>query len=980
MNALEVRLRSILFAGSALLAITSIIAPKEGRAQDSSVQADPADAPSSDQIVVTGSRVVTDGFSAPTPVTVISGEQLLTNTPTTIGEGLNKLPQFANSVRPSSAQFGPESGASTQLNLRSLGPQRSLILLDGRRVNPSTATGVVDIAILPEELVERVDIVTGGASAAYGSDAVAGVVNFVLDTDFTGFKGVIQGGVTDRGDNLNGKVSATYGTSLGDRFHVLLSGTFYNAEGVENYRKRDWFQSCAPINTPGVAGGFPANPLRYNVCNANTTLMAPGGLIVGTSARIPANVIGTEFLEGGVPAAFQFGTMRTRTMMVGGTQEDQGIDFQPLPELRRATGYARLNWDATDNITLFADALVAQSKASYRGTLMQFYDTTALTIFEDNAFLPEAIRQRIDVTPNGPGNPADFVRLGTSMPGTGFLQNVGISDTQRYTAGFTGEFGKWTVDAYYEHGTNLQSIYGNGNVTIARVFDAVDAVRDPATGRVVCRTQLTNPSHACVPYNVLGATSASQEAINFVKTGPGGNGSSTRERTKEDVVEVAARSSLFESWAGEVGVALGAGYRSESVNRAVDPGSNGPKISCLQVNPNCADPYPIPRGVPSSYLARPLGAYFFSNQQPIIGGYDLWEVFGEAAIPLARDVPFLQSLDLNLAARYTNYSLTGGVTTWKAGISWQPIDDFRFRANRSRDIRAANLTELYSSSAAGAGAINERLPNGTLRTSTVVNLASGNTNLAPERADTLTVGGVFTPTFAPGVELSVDYYNISISEAIGQLGAQNIVDQCVAGASDLCSLIERDADGVIFRVNNGYLNISELKTSGLDIEASYRTTFGSDNSLGLRMIASRVFELSTQIQDRAPIDRAGQTGASGGIAKWNFNIDANVRLGAFGVGINERIIGAGLYDATWVEGVDIDDNDIPAIAYTDLTASYRFDVGEKEWQLYGTINNLLDQAPPRKAGQFFVFGTIPSNSSLFDSIGRAFTVGLRIQM
>jgi len=988
------RLRSIFCAGSAFSVIAALALPGIASAQDTATSPTPdtnipdiatpqpvsGDDAATTQIVVTGSRVVTDGFSAPTPVTVISGEDLLTTTPSTIGEGLNKLPQFANSVRPSSAQFGPESGASTQLNLRSLGPQRGLILLDGRRLNPSTATGVVDIAILPEELVERVDIVTGGASAAYGSDAVAGVVNFVLDTDFTGFKGLIQGGVTDVGDNVNGKISATYGTALGDRVHLLLSGSFYNAEGVESYRQRDWFQSCAPINTPGVAGGFPAEPLRYQVCDANTTLMAPGGLIVGASPGVPRSVIGTEFIEGGVPVPFQFGTMRSRTMMVGGTQEDQGIDFQPLPELRRLTGFGRLSWNATENVSLFAEALVAQSKARYRGTLMQFYDTTALTIFEDNAFLPESIRQQIDVTPNGPGNATDFIRLGTSMPGTGILDNEGISDTQRYTFGMQGDFGAWTVDAYYTHGTNLQSIYGNGNVTIVRVFDAVDAVRNPATGQVVCRTQLADPSHLCVPYNVFGPTSAAHEAVNFVSTGPGGNGSLTKERTKQDVFEVAARSTPFATWAGDVGVAFGGGYRKESVIRRVDPGSNGPKISCLQVDPNCADPYPIPRGVPSSYLARPLGAYFFSNQQPIRGGYDLWELFGEVAVPLARDMPFLQSLDLNAAARYTDYSLSGGVTTWKVGLSWQPIDDVRFRATRSRDIRAANLTELYSSSAAGAGSINERLPDGTLRTSTVVNLASGNVGLDPEKADTLTVGGVFTPTFLPGLQFSVDYYDIAISEAIGQLGGQNIVDQCVDGATELCSLVERDADGIIFRVNNGYLNISKLKTSGIDFEASYRTSLGGDTSLGIRAIASHVIELSTQIQDQAPVDRAGQTGLSGGVPKWNFNIDANLRLDAFSLGINERIIGAGSYNSTWVEGVDIDDNDVPAIAYTDLTASYRFNVGPNDWELYGTINNLLDQAPPRNAGQFFVFGTIPSNSYLFDAVGRAYTVGLRIRM
>lgn len=953
--------RRHMFAGSALAALaTAILMPAAALAQTAPPAAEQAQAEDTERdIVVTGSRLISNGFSAPTPVTVVSGEQLLTTTPTTIGEGLNKLPQFANSIRPSSAQFAPESGAATQLNLRSLGAQRGLILLNGRRVNPSTASGAVDIATLPEELVKRVEIVTGGASAAYGSDAVAGVVNFILDSDFKGLKGLIQGGVTERGDNLSEKVSLTYGTPITDSLHLVASGTFYNANGVRDYRKRDWFQSCAALLNPA------GPPARVQVCGAATTQMAAGGLITA------GPLAGTQFLEGGVPAAFQYGTLRTGTMMLGGSGEDQGIDFQPLPSLRRATGFGQLTWKPSDTLTFFADALVAHSSAEYRGTLMQFYGSTALTIFQDNAFLPQATRkQMIDRN-------LQSITVGTSMPAVGFLENEGISDTQRYTAGFNAKLGEWTVDGYYEHGTNLQTIRGHGNVTIAHVFDAVDAVVNPANGQVVCRTQLANPNHACTPYNIFGPNSASQQAVDFVRNGPGGDGSWTKERTKEDVVEVVVRGHPFETWAGPFGVAFGGGYRREAVDRKVDPGSNGPKISCLQVNPNCANPYPIPRGVPSSYLARPVGAYFFSNQQPIVGGYDLWETFGEILVPLARDTTLLKELDLNAAIRYTDYSLSGGVTTWKLGLNWRPIDDLRFRATRSRDIRAANLTELYSSSPAGAGAVTDPTRNNAA--STVVSLATGSTNLVPEKADTFTIGGVFTPSFVPGFQFSVDYYDIAIEGAIGQLGTQNIVNQCYAGATDLCSRIERDADGVIFRVNNGYLNINQLKTSGLDIEASYRTAVGQ-GSLGLRVLASHVFELSTQVQGAAVVDRAGQTGLSGGIPSWNFNIDLNYRNGRFGLNVNERIIGSGTYDSTFREGVDIDDNSIPAVAYTDLTASYRFDVGGNEWELFGTINNLLDKAPPRQSGTFFVFGTIPTNTYLFDTIGRSYTMGLRIKM
>jgi len=907
-------------------------------------------------IVVTGSRVISNGFSAPTPVTVVTGEKLLTSTPTTIGEALNKLPQFANSIRPSTSQFAPESGASTQLNLRSLGAQRGLILLDGRRLNPSTAGGIVDVSILPEELVSRVDIVTGGASAAYGSDAVAGVVNFVLDTKFRGLKANVQGGITERGDNGNFKGSLTWGTDIGSTLHLVASGSYFRQDGILNYRDRDWFRSCAPVVVPGT-------PARLQRCNVKTSFMAAGGLITA------GPLAGTQFLEGGVPAPFTYGNPRTATQMVGGDGEDQGLDFQPLPKLERITGYAHLDWKPSDRLTFFADGLYGRSATQYHGTLQGFYATTALTIYRDNAYLPAAIAARMD-DPNGDGNRADAIQrftLGHSFPQIGPQTNRGISETERVTAGFSSKVGTWNVDGYYEYGTNLQTIRSIGNLTIQRLFDSVDAVRN-AAGQIVCRSTLTSP-HDCVPLNVFGPDSASQAAVDYVRASPyGGSGSVTRERTEENVAELTARGNLFSTWAGPVAVALGGGYRKETVNRKVDPGSNGPKF------PNGL----IPRGVEfTRYISSTSGAYFLSNQQPIKGGYDLYELFGEALVPLAEDVPFARKLVIDLAGRYTHYSTSGGVETWKVGVNWQPIRDFRFRATRSRDIRAANLTELYSTSSAGAASVVDPFRNNA--TPVVISLALGNQQLRPERADTLTLGGVFTPTFLRGAQLSLDYYDIKIAGAIGQLGTQNIVNQCFAGAAAACGLLERDAGGNLFRINNGYLNINKLKTSGLDIEASYRTAIPG-GSAGLRVIASRVFELSTLIPGGSTVDRAGQVGTSGGVPKWNFNISATVAQGGLSLTWDERVIGAGTYDSTFVEGRDIDDNRLPAVAYTDLSLSYKFKVGSHDLEAYGVVNNLFDKDPPRQSGSYFVFATIPTNTYLYDQIGRAFTLGLRVRL
>lgn len=282
-----------LMAGCALTILAVTAMPALAQEQEQVEQADGNGPPIRENaIIVTGSRVANSGFNAPTPVTVVSGEALLQQTPSTIGDALNKLPQFANSMRPSTSQIAPETAAATSLNLRSLGAQRSLVLLDGRRINPSTASGTVDISLLPEELVQRVNIVTGGASAAYGSDAVAGVVNFILDTKFKGLKAAAQAGITDRGDNESVKFSLTAGVPLGEKLHLVASGTFYDAAGVENYRKRKWFQSCAPILNPA------GTPARINTCNVRSPYLTEGGLI--TSGPLA----GTQFLGNGVPAPF----------------------------------------------------------------------------------------------------------------------------------------------------------------------------------------------------------------------------------------------------------------------------------------------------------------------------------------------------------------------------------------------------------------------------------------------------------------------------------------------------------------------------------------------------------------------------------------------------------------------------------------------------------------------------------------------------
>ncbi len=257
---------------AAVASLLYLAAAQTAAAQDgSSGQQDDA---ALEEVTVTGSRV-SNGNNAPTPVTVVSAEELQVSTPSSIADALNKVPQFKNSGTTSNTGLSSTIGnaGASLLDLRSLGSNRTLILLDGRRVAPSTAQGVTDISILPEELVKRVDIVTGGASAVYGSDAVAGVVNFVLDNDFTGWKTAVQGGISQRGDAENGKVQLTGGVPFGENGHLLVSGTYYVNDGVLRYGSRDWPSACARIANPA------GTPTTIVACGVNSSAFNAGGLV-----------------------------------------------------------------------------------------------------------------------------------------------------------------------------------------------------------------------------------------------------------------------------------------------------------------------------------------------------------------------------------------------------------------------------------------------------------------------------------------------------------------------------------------------------------------------------------------------------------------------------------------------------------------------------------------------------------------------------
>lgn len=883
------------------------------------------------EIVVTGSRIGRSGFTTPTPVTVLNTDQLVKSSPSTLADSLRTIPALTATTGPQRAS-GTQGGGQAFLNLRNLGTVRTLTLLDGRRFVAASQFGTVDVNLLPAGLVQRVDVVTGGASAAYGSDAVAGVVNFVLDTKYEGLKGEVTSGISSEGDNAEIRAVLTGGVALmDDRLHLIASAEYYKNRGILE-GARDWARRGSNLIN-GPAGG-PALISAQDVRVIGTF----GGLITtgnGGTAAQNAAFRGIQFGPGGTVSPYSFGSYLTATQQIGGDGVDSELFQEINRPLERAAFFGRAEYDLTDTFSVYGEASYGTTSTRYSTSVNRRQVTNPITIRRDNAFLPQQVRNLLAA------NPAvtTLTMLRYSVEG-GFTDVDIDTDTDRYVGGFKGEVGGLKINGYYQHGRTKQRTDVLNNEITANFNLATDAVVNPASGQIVCRSTLTNPSNGCVPFNVFGQGSPSAAALAYTR------GTSRTDSTfKEDVAAINVSGTAFEGWAGPISFATGFEYRKEQAALTVDA------------------------------LSR-AGAFLFANPQPWSGKYDVKEGYLETVVPLLRDVTLFRDLEFNGAVRYTDYSTSGGVTTWKAGLSWKPVDSLRLRGTRSRDIRAPNLSELFTSGRTNTVTVTDPF-RGNVRLSGIFVTNSGNRELQPEKADTLTLGAVFTPSFVEGLSLSADYYDIKINDAIGTLTGQQTLDQAFAGNQIAQSLIQRDAAGNLTGLLAFPINLAELETNGVDIEASYRVPLASfidtDATLALRTIVSYVGKLATTTPGSPSIDRAGEVGISAN-PHWRFNAQSDFYKGNFNVFNQVRFIGAGRYDNTRGPAL-VDIQNIKAQAYWDAQIGYRFTEVGKGAEIYLNVSNILDTDPPYAPGD----GSIPvaTNTALYDTSGRLFRVGFR---
>jgi outer membrane receptor protein involved in Fe transport len=916
-----------------------------------------------EEVHVTGSRIQRDGMTTPTPVTSLNMNDLHVMAPTTLAAAVTQLPQFINSSIPEGAPASGWTGASgaSILNLRGVGQNRTLVLLDGRRVVASTRKGTLDVNLLPDSLVKSVEVVTGGASAAYGSDAVSGVVNFILDTKFTGFKSDIQGGITELGDNKNYSVSLAGGIPIGDKAHLITSVDYYKADPITDATTRDWQNSAGLITNPRA--GQPGQPARITRANVRSTQFTEGGLIVS------GPLAWTQFLPGGVPAPFVKGSDFTTSAQVGGDGQDLAWFNYFTPDTQRGSAFAHMTYDVTDGASVFLQGLYAIGDTSYLSPPAggQFA-TWQATIFADNAYLPASIRSALLALPAS----QQSFKLGRAGDlDYGSSKEIQQKNTLRsVTTGLKADIGEWKLDGYYQYGRTDSNIAMDNAIRLDRIYQAIDAVRSPATGNAVCRSTLMYPTNGCVPMNIFGVGSPSQASIDWIT-----QDIAQKQIVQQHVVDVAISGVAFDNWAGPVSLAFGGSWRHDWFTQHVYP---------VELHDGTDMPLITPalgyRGLPAVYAGNSNIFERGPSASPN-GGYKVKEGFAEMQFPLLSEKTAAKRLDLNTSVRLADYEGSGNVWAWKGGLDWAINDQVRFRLTRSRDVRAGSLSERFDTSRGPGNVIDPQ--SGSSAQYAVSVVAGGNPSVDPELANTLTYGVVLQPSFLEGFAMSVDAFDVKIKGAIGQLGAQAIVDQCRLGAAQLCSFIDRGADGFISTVYNLFINTAESRTTGIDFELSYGrpiSLFGGNEHITARLLATHLSELSTTQAGAAKVDRIKQTGSQvggGGAPDWQGTFSLAYERGPFAATIQERYINSGLYDATYVQGVDIDDNTIASTALTNLELSYKSELtGEATFQTYLNVTNLLDRDPPRVATWGFT-GSTQTNSSLFDVYGRRYNVGVR---
>lgn len=917
-------------------------------------QDDAADEPV-EEIVIIGSRIPRRDFSAPSPVVTLDSVDIRLAGTTTVEDALNALPQFI----PDGDKTLNSAGGMATINLRGLGRHRTLVMLNGRRFAASEIGGAVDVNNIPAVLIDRVEVVTGGASAAYGSDAVVGVVNFVMNDEFDGLAINAQYDTTHQKDGQILDFSVSAGTAFADgRGHI--SG-FFNYNDRDEIRATERaFTSTTIIDDTDTGQLIEAG-----------SFSVPGGMIV-----FPDTIIGGEALA---ETIFEpDGTLR----MVDDPADLYNFNadnFLQVP-LRRYVAASFINYDFTPRVSGVFELLYARNEI-----VNQLAPTPAnrfVSVAIDNPFIPDETRQAFSDSFDADDDGfAEFFLL-KRLQEVGDRQFENRRTVWRALLGVDGAFGEsWRWDAYYSWtDTDLDPTWINA-VSASRYEQAVQY--DPATGGCV------DPSNGCVPLNIFGAGNISPEGVDFIRFDTIRN----VHRVKEQVASLGVSGDVAQLPGGPLGMAFGLEWRRLEGRFASDP-------------------------APLSQEVLGVGGF-----QPAFGAVEVHEAFAELLVPLLLDKPYAEYLAIEAGARRSDYNTAGTTDTWKIGIEWIPIDGLRLRAMYQSAIRAPNVLEIYEEpvdlvfSAFGpnwdlCSARNDPVGNGLtdvciaqgmdpslvgvfeVSQPNFVNFSfGGNLALRPEDADSITAGVVIQPTSVEGLSISVDYFDIEIEDAIQGIGTGSL-DICFAEknpGSRFCSAYTRDATGRIAEANIYPTNVAMQRSEGVDFQVLYTvestalSLFSDVAVIDLSLHATHYLSNGSKGTPLSPFfecagffGRACSFSSFGTLPEWKATTRTTYSTGPLSASIRWRWIDGMKNSATTLRKVFklpppvLAIPEIGSTSYFDLSATW--DISDTT-QVYGGVHNLFDNDPPLLAGESPGLNT---DTATFDAIGRRFFLGITL--
>jgi len=985
----------------------------------------PNDAEDMGVITVTGSRTITDNALSPTPLTTVDVSELLVTTPSDTADALNKLPTIMGGRTPRTQGNGSTNNGGNTLSLRNFGPSRTLVLLDGHRVAPNNQDGSVNIDVLPQMLVQRVDIVTGGASAIYGSDAVAGVVNYILDTEFTGLSVKADYGMSKEGDGDEYQLGAAWGTSLfDDRGHFEVAARVRKQDMIpiseREYGKNGqaWLLTGSgsptnPFTNTPYSRVFNSGPDAGNiVCGTacgynNNTFNSAGGLV----PLVHGTPTGSPPVEsGGGGAYIKYGTFRSEIEMKDVfTRFDVDIG-------ENANWYVQGSWAQAENASDWIQWVVSPSGGRPN------------SVFSTNPYITPATQQLLGSTidcatvpapPAGqqpqrlclPLNPAlsaptqsrppppinvaageinrPFIRVPSytfnTVDGLEADQNPNrlyrtLGDQKQWNieTGATGSFGEWNWDVYYNHNVSELTVTNPNNTDNAKYLAAMDAVS--VNGTIQCWVT-TQPAFAqlypgCVPIDVVNPGGVTAEAYEYLRT-------PTSWTLTQELDNVG-----FSVGGGLWGLGLPAGeiianvsgegrwlkYQMESDFLPSD------FVNCTGLRFCLAN-----GGAPLRWVQN--------TNAEVDEKAHVYEFALEFNVPLLKEVTGFQELSANLAGRRAKYSSFDAGDSWKLGLNWQIVDSVRIRSTLSSDFRAPNMNDLYQPAGVTSTGFQDRLTGGSNQGQRLV--TRGNPDLTPETAKTFTVGVVFTPPSVSGFSVAVDFWETKLTNAITNITYQNDAIQglCLASApnydSNFCSLAIRpitdptddNYDNPLVNmpteIRAAPLNAALQKTKGYDFQLDYRWEMAGGN-WSLRHLATY-----------QPTNSTLNTPAS---QFYTWTQQPELMQSTFLTYENSGWTAA--LQNRWLGSVDLETSDntlngntqnyvdstLDSYDVVDITVAKNFEISEGgNLEAFLTVSNLLDEQPPLYGSNSGLPGLFYPTLGFYDGMGRYYTTGVRVK-